>query len=101
MRDKEEKIYYGMKLIQNNVYTPYLGTFGGAIVCGNSIANEEEVYILDGKVLEMGSMKKITVYKDGQFVSISQAYNSGWLTDADITAISERIELYDAKMAEK
>ena len=37
MRDKAEKIYYGMKFIQNNVYTPYLGTFGGAIVCGNAM----------------------------------------------------------------
>ena len=99
MRDKAEKIYYGMKFIQNNVYTPYLGTFGGAIVCGNSIANEEEVYILDGKVLEMGSMKKITVYKDGKFASISQAYSSGWLTDADVQVILDRIAQYDAKLA--
>ena len=99
MREQAEKIYYGMKFIQNNVYTPYLGTFSGAIVCGNSIANEEEVYILGDKVLEMGSMKKITVYRDGKFVSISQAYNSGWLTDADVQVIIERIAQYEAKLA--
>lgn len=101
MRDQAEKAYYGMKFVQNNVYTPYLGTFSGAIVVGSALNMESELYMIGDTVLQTGSIKKITVYKDGQFVSISQAYNSGWLTDADIAAISERIELYDAKMAEK
>ena len=99
--DQAQKAYFGMKFVQNNVYTPYLGTFSGAIVVGSALNMEGELYMIGDTVLQTGSIKKITVYKDGQFVSISQAYNSGWLTDADIAAISERIELYDAKMAEK
>lgn len=98
MREQAEKVYYGMKLIQNNVYTPYLGTFSGAIVVGNALGNEKETYMIGGADFEMGSLKKITVYKDGQFVSISQAYNSGWLTDEDISGISARIEKYDEEM---
>ena len=99
--EQAQKAYLGMKFVQNNVYTPYLGTFSGAIVVGSALGNDSELYMIGDSVLQTGSIKKITVYKDGQFVSISQAYNSGWLTDADIAAISERIELYDAKMAEK
>ena len=99
MRDQAEKAYFGMKFVQNNVYTPYLGTFSGTIVVGSALNMEGELYMIGDTVLQTGSIKKITVYKDGQFVSISQAYNSGWLTDADIAAISARIELYDAEMA--
>lgn len=96
MREQAERIYYGMKFIQNNVYTPYLGTFGGAIVCGSALNQEEEYYVLGEHRLEMGSLKKITVYKDGKFVTISQAYNSGWLTDADVQTIEDRIEKYNS-----
>ena len=96
MREQAEKIYYGMKLIQNNVYTPYLGTFGGAIVVGTSLTSEEELYMIGDSTFEMGSLKKITVYKDGKLINISQAYNSGWLTDGDIAVISERIEKYES-----
>lgn len=99
MRDQAEKAYFGMKFVQNNVYTPYLGTFSGTIVVGSALNMEGELYMIGDTVLQTGSIKKITVYKDGQFVSISQAYNSGWLTDDDIAAISARIELYDAEMA--
>ena len=98
MREQAEKVYYGMKLIQNNVYTPYLGTFSGAIVVGTALGNEEETYMIGGNAFEMGSLKKITVYKDGEFVSLSQAYNSGWLTDEDIAGLSARIETYDKEM---
>ena len=101
MRDQAEKAYFGMKFVQNNVYTPYLGTFSGTIVVGSALNMEGELYMIGDTVLQTGSIKKITVYKDGQFVSISQAYNSGWLTDADIAAISERIELYDAAINKK
>ena len=99
MKEQAEKAYYGMKLVQNNVYTPYLGTFSGTIVVGSALGENEELYMIGDSVFKNGSLNKITVYKDGQIVSISQAYNSGWLTDADITAISARIELYDAEMA--
>ncbi len=99
MREQAEKVYFGMKFVQNNVYTPYLGTFSGTIVVGSALNPEEELYMIGDSVFKMGSLKKITVYKDGKFVSISQAYSSGWLTDADIAAISERIELYDAERA--
>ena len=68
MREQAEKIYFGMKLIQNNVYTPYLGTFGGAIVCGTTMSAEEEFYVLGEHRLDMGTLKKITVYKDGKIV---------------------------------
>ena len=99
MKEQAEKAYYGMKLVQNNVYTPYLGTFSGTIVVGSALGENEELYMIGDSVFKNGSLNKITVYKDGQIVSISQAYNSGWLTDADIAAISARIELYDAEMA--
>ncbi len=98
MREQAEKVYYGMKLIQNNVYTPYLGTFSGAIVVGNALGNEKETYMIGGADFEMGSLKKITVYKDGEILSLSQAYNSGRLTDEDISGISARIEKYDEEM---
>ena len=101
MREQAEKIYYGMKFIQNNVYTPYLGTFDGVIVVGSSLTTEEETYIIGGTAFEMGSLKKITVYKDGKFASIEQAYNSGWITDDDIAIISERIEKYESAKQEK
>ena len=99
MRDQAEKAYYGMKLVQNNVYTPYLGTFSGAIVVGSALGNDSELYMIDDSVFENGSLKKITVYKDGKFASVSQAYNSGWITKDDISAIEARIALYDAEMA--
>ena len=99
MREQAEKIYYGMKFIQNNAYTPYLGTFSGTIVVGSSITQEEESYTLGSHKLEMGSLKKITVYKDGKFVTISQAYNSGWITDTDVQMIEERIALYLERLA--
>ena len=98
MREQAEKIYFGMKLIQNNVYTPYLGTFGGAIVCGTTMSAEEEFYVLGEHRLDMGTLKKITVYKDGKIVTLSQAYNSGWITDADVHIIAERIAQYHAKL---
>ncbi len=98
MRAQAEKIYYGMKLIQNNVYTPYLGTVNGVIVCGTTMNAETETYVLGNHTLEMGTLKKITVYKDGNIASISQAYNSGWITDADVQIISERIAQYHAKL---
>jgi hypothetical protein len=31
-------------------------------------------------------------------VSLSQAYNSGWLTDEDIASLSARIEKYEKEM---
>ncbi len=98
MREQAEKVYYGMKLIQNNVYTPYLGTFSGAIVVGSAIGNEEETYMIGGADFERGSLKKITVYKDGKLASLSQAYSSAWLTDEDIAGISARIEKYEKEM---
>lgn len=98
IREQAERIYYGMKFIQNNVYTPYLGTFSGTIVCGNALNKEEDSYILGDYKLEMGTLKKITVYKDGKFVTLSQAYNSGWITDADVQVIAARIEQYHAKL---
>ena len=98
MREQAEKAYLGMKFIQNSVYTPYLGTYSGAIVVGTSIRNEEETYMIGSSVFEMGSLKKITVYKNGEFVSLSQAYNSGWLTDEDIAGLSARIKTYDEEM---
>ena len=98
MRDQAEKAYFGMKFIQNSVYNPYLGTFSGAIVVGTSIRNEKETYIIGVTEFEMGSLKKITVYKNGEFVSLSQAYNSGWLTDEDIAGLSARIEKYEKEM---
>lgn len=99
MREQAEKVYYGMKFIQNNIYTPYLGTFSGTIVVGSALGNEDDFYKIGDSVFKMGSLKKITVCKDGRFVTLSQAYNSGWITDADIAAISERIAQYDAKLA--
>jgi hypothetical protein len=96
MRAQAEKIYYGMKLIQNNVYTPYLGTVSGAIVCGTTMNTETETYVLGNHTLDTGSLKKITVYKDGKLASISQAYNSGWITDADVQIIVDRIAQYHA-----
>lgn len=98
MREQAEKIYFGMKLIQNNVYTPYLGTFGGAIVCGTTMSAEEEFYVLGEHRLDMGTLKKITVYKDGKIVTLSQAYNSGWITDADVQTLADRIAQYHAKL---
>lgn len=98
IRDRAEKAYFGMKFIQNNVYTPYLGTFSGAIVVGTSLRDEKEIYMIGSSAFEMGSLKKITVYKDGVFLSLSQAYNSGWLTDEDIAGLSARIEKYDKEM---
>jgi hypothetical protein len=98
IRDRAEKAYFGMKFIQNNVYTPYLGTFGGAIVVGTSLRDEKEIYMIGSSAFEMGSLKKITVYKNGEFVSLSQAYNSGWLTDEDIAGLSARIEKYEKEM---
>lgn len=98
MREQAAKIYYGMKFIQNNIYTPYLGTFSGTIVCGSALEMDQELYILGDHRLQMGSINKITVYKDGKFVSILQAYNSGWITDADVQAIEARIALYDAAL---
>lgn len=94
MREQAEKIYYGMKLIQNNVYTPYLGTFSGAIVCGTTMSAEEEYYILGEQRIDMGELKKISVYKDGKIVSLSQAYNSGWITDADVQTLAGRLAEY-------
>ena len=96
--EQAERIYYGMKLVQNNVYTPYLGIFSGAIVCGNALNMDQELYLIDGKPVKMGVINKITVYKDGKFASISQAYNSGWITKEDVTAIEARIEQYSAAM---
>lgn len=98
MREQVEKVYFGLKFIQNNVYTPYLGTFGGAIVVGTSLAPKDELYVLGDHRLEMGSLKKITVYKSGKFVSLLQAYNSDWITDADVQIIEERIALYQRKL---
>ena len=96
MREQAEKIYYGMKLIQNNVYTPYLGTVNGVIFCGTTMNSTDEIYILGNHALEMGTLKKITAYKDGNLVSIEQAYNSGWITDADVQIIVDRIAQYHA-----
>lgn len=98
IRDRAEKAYFGMKFIQNNVYTPYLGTFSGAIVVGTSLRDEKEIYMIGNSAFEIGSLKKITIYKDGVFLSLSQAYNSGWLTDEDIAGLSARIEKYDKEM---
>ena len=98
MREQAEKRYYGMKLIQNNVYTPYLGTFGGAIVCGTTMSAEEEYYILGERRIEMGELKKISVYKDGKIVSLSQAYNSGWITDADVQTLAGRLAQYHSSL---
>ena len=99
MREQAEKIYYGMQLVQNNVYTPYLGSFSGTIVVGSALSGEEDLYMIGDAVFKMGSLKKITVYKDGKCVTLSQAYNSGWITDADIAVISERVAQYDATQA--
>lgn len=96
MREQAEKIYYGMKLIQNNVYTPYLGTVNGVIFCGTTMNSTDEIYILGNHALELGTLKKITAYKDGKLVSIEQAYNSGWITDADVQIIVDRIAQYHA-----
>ncbi len=96
MREQAEKIYYGMKLIQNNVYTPYLGTINGVIFCGTTMNSSDEIYILGNHALELGTLKKITAYKDGKLVSIEQAYNSGWITDADVQIIIDRIAQYHA-----
>ena len=98
MREQAEKIYYGMKLIQNNVYTPYLGTFSGAIVCGTTMSAEEEYYVLGEQRIDMGELKKISVYKDGKIVSLSQAYNSGWLTDADVQILAGRLAEYHSSL---
>ena len=97
--DQAEKAYFGMKFVQNNVYTPYLGTFSGAIVVGSALGNDSELYMIDDSVFKNGSINKITVYKDGKFTSVSQAYNSGWITKDDVSAIEARIALYDAEMA--
>lgn len=94
-----ERIYYGMKFIQNNVYTPYLGTFGGAIVCGNALNVEIEEYLLGSHNFEMGSLNRVRVYKDGEFVSLSKAYENGWITDADVKVIEDRIAEYDASFS--
>ena len=99
MRERAENAYLGLKWIKNDIYSPYLGTFGDVIVCGTSINSEEDEYILGGERFDMGSLRKITAYRDGKFVTLSQAYNSGWLTDADIAVIAERIEQYEAKRA--
>lgn len=99
VRNQAENAYYGMKLVQNSVYTPYLGTFSGAIVVGSALGNEEELYMIGDSAFKNGSLKKITVYKDGKFASVSQAYNSGWITKDDVSAIEARIALYDAEMA--
>lgn len=98
MREQAEKIYYGMKLIQNNIYTPYLGTFSGAIVCGTTMNEKEEYYILGEQRIDMGTLKRISVYKDGKIVSLSQAYNSGWITDADVQMIADRIAEYHSSL---
>ena len=98
MREQAEKIYYGMKLIQNNVYTPYLGTVNGVILCGTTLNDKQEIYILGNYPFELGTLKKITAYKDGKCVSIEQAYNSGWITDADVQIIVDRIEQYHASL---
>lgn len=98
MREQAERIYYGMKFIQNNVYTPYLGTFSGTIICASALSKDEDHYVLGDLRLEMGTLKKITVYKDGKFVTLSQAYNSGWITDADVQIIANRIEQYHAEL---
>ena len=97
--DEVNRIYYGMKFIQNNVYTPYLGTFGGAIVCGNAMNVEAEEYLLGSHNFESGSLKRVKVYKDGKFVSLSKAYENGWITDADVKVIEDRIVQYDASFA--
>lgn len=98
MREQAERVYYGMKLIQNNIYTPYLGTFGGAIVCGTTMSAEDEYYVLGEQRLDMGTLKKISVYKDGKIVSLSQAYNSGWITDADVQTLADRIAKYHSSL---
>ena len=68
------------------------------IVCGNALNMDQELYLIDGKPVKMGVINKITVYKDGKFASISQAYNSGWITKEDVAAIEARIEQYSAAM---
>lgn len=98
MREQAERVYYGMKLIQNNIYTPYLGTFSGAIVCGTTMSAQEESYVLGEQRLDTGDLKKISVYKDGQIVSLSQAYNSGWITDADVQILAERLADYHSSL---
>lgn len=98
MRAQAEEIYYGMKMIQNNIYTPYLGTFGGAIVCGTTMNAQTEYYVLGEQRIDMGELKKISVYKDGKIVSLSQAYNSGWLTDADVQILADRLADYHSSL---
>lgn len=98
IREQAEKTYYGMKYIQNNIYTPYLGTFGGAIVRGTTMNAEEEHYVLGEQRIDMGKLKKISVYKDGKIVSLSQAYNSGWLTDADVQILAGRLAEYNSSL---
>jgi hypothetical protein len=84
--------YEGESLIGLNplMRVRYYGEYNGCIVLYRGDTGSDFEYItVAGERMEYARGSNIWVYKDGEFLSLSQAYDGGLLTELDVSIIAE------------
>ena len=79
----------------------YYGTFHGGIVyrpTTSSILGSATYYKLGSVEIEHGAHFDMIVFKNGVFFDLAEAYELGFITEADAAVIAERLESFEAAL---